>query len=130
MTPFVENGTIYAADQPGMFRAVDLKTGERKWESFQPIFGAAAPVDKVPCATAFVVKNADNGLFYLFTETGDLAIAMLSPKGYEEFGRLHLLDPTCTALNGRKAIWSHPAYANKCIFARNDKQLVCVPLGE
>ena len=131
MTPFIENGTVYAADQPGMFRAVDLRTGVRKWESFKPIFGVEKPDDfKAPCGTAFVVKNADNGLFYLFTETGDLAIGKLSPKGYEEFGRTHLLDPTCTALNGRKAVWSHPAFADKCIFARNDKHLVCVPLGE
>ena len=99
--------------------------------SFKPIFGEEKPADfRAPCGTAFVVKNADNGLFYLFTETGDLAIGKLTPKGYEELGRMHLLDPTCTALNGRKAVWSHPAFAEKCIFARNDKQIVCMPLGE
>lgn len=130
MTPFVENGTVYAADQPGMFRAVDLQTGERKWDSFEPIFGAKAiPAGNVPCATAFVVKNSDNGLFYLFTETGDLTIAKLSPDRYEELGRVHLLDPMCTALNGRKAVWSHPAYAHQGIFARNDSHLIFVPLA-
>ena len=133
MTPFVDNGTVYAADQPGMFRAFDMKTGMRKWDTFKPIFGGEEekPADfKAPCATAFVVKNDTNGCFYLFTETGDLAIAKLSPKGYVELGRVHLLEPMCTALNGRKAVWSHPAFANKCIFARNDKQLVCVPLAK
>jgi hypothetical protein len=34
------------------------------------------------------------------------------------------------ALNGRKAVWSYPAFAEGCIFARNDKQAICVPLGE
>jgi len=130
MTPFVEKGTVYAADQPGMFRAVDLKTGERKWESFQPIFGEAIPAGNVPCATAFVVKNADNGLFYLFTETGDLVVAKLTPRAYEELGRVHLLDPMCTALNGRKAVWSHPAFANQSLYARNDQDLICVPLAK
>jgi outer membrane protein assembly factor BamB len=131
MTPFVENGMIYGADQPGMFRCVELKTGKRHWESFKPIFGEEKTADfKAPCGTAFVVKNANNGLFYLFTETGDLAIGTFSPKGYEERARTHLLEPTCTALNGRKAVWSHPAYADKCIFARNDKHIVCVSLGE
>jgi outer membrane protein assembly factor BamB len=134
MTPFIERGTIYGADQPGMFRAVDLKTGRRLWDSFEPIFGQPVKgkpaISKAPCGTAFVVKNSDNGLCYLFTETGDLAIARLSPQKYQELGRMHLLDPTCTALNGRKAVWSHPAFADKCIFARNDKQIVCVPLGE
>ncbi|MFO0803569.1 MAG: PQQ-binding-like beta-propeller repeat protein [Gemmataceae bacterium] len=131
MTPFVEAGTVYSADQPGTFRAVDLKTGERKWDTFKPIFGEEKPADfKAPAATAFIVKNSTNGLFYLFAETGDLAIAKLSPKGYDELGRVHLLEPMCTALNGRKAVWSHPAFADRCVFARNDKHLVCVPLAK
>ena len=25
--------------------------------------------------------------------------------------------------------WSHPAYADKCIFARNDRELVCASLA-
>ena len=33
MTPFVDADTIYGFDQPGMLRAVDLKTGKRLWES-------------------------------------------------------------------------------------------------
>ncbi|HEY2908992.1 MAG TPA: PQQ-binding-like beta-propeller repeat protein [Gemmataceae bacterium] len=131
MTPFVEAGVIYAADQPGMFRAVDLKTGRRLWESFEPIFGKNVPPGfTAPCGTAFVVKNSANGRFYTFSETGDLAIGKFTPEGYTEAGRMHLLDPTCTALNGRKAVWSHPAFAEGCIFARNDKQAICVPLGE
>jgi outer membrane protein assembly factor BamB len=130
MTPFLDKGIVYGADQPGIFRAVELSTGARKWESFEPIFGDKTPADKVPSATAFMVKNTDNGLFYLFTETGDLTVAKFTDKGYEELGRLHLLEPTCTALNGRKAVWSHPAFANKSIYARNDKQLVCVPLAK
>jgi outer membrane protein assembly factor BamB len=129
MTPFVQGGVVYAADQPGMFRAVELTTGKRLWESFKPVFGKDEPAGfKATCGTAFVVKNADR--FFLFTETGDLAIAKLSPKGYEEIGRAHLLDPTGVALGGRKVVWSHPAFADKCVFARNDKELVCASLAE
>jgi hypothetical protein len=25
-------------------------------------------------------------------------------------------------------VWSHPAFARRCLFARNDKELVCVDL--
>jgi hypothetical protein len=25
-------------------------------------------------------------------------------------------------------VWSHPAYADKCVFARNDQEIVCVSL--
>jgi hypothetical protein len=26
-------------------------------------------------------------------------------------------------------VWSHPAFANRCVYARNDKELVCVSLA-
>jgi hypothetical protein len=26
-------------------------------------------------------------------------------------------------------VWSHPAFAGRCVFARNDKELVCVSLA-
>ncbi len=129
MTPFIENGTVYAADQPGMFRAFELKTGKRKWESFKPIFGVEKANNfRALYATTFVVKNSENDCFYLFCETGDLAVAKLTPAGYTELGRIHVLEPMCTAQNGRKAVWSHSAFANRSMYARNDKHLICVPL--
>jgi hypothetical protein len=27
-------------------------------------------------------------------------------------------------------VWSHPAFADRCVFARNDAELVCVSLAE
>jgi hypothetical protein len=44
------------------------------------------------------VKNGDR--FFLFNEKGDLIIAKLSPRGYEEVSRAHLLAPTGTAAAG------------------------------
>jgi outer membrane protein assembly factor BamB len=76
--------------------------------------------------TAFVVKNGDH--YFLFAETGDLVIAKLSPKEYTEVSRARLLDPT-GAVFGRKVVWSHPAFANKCIFVRNDKEIACYSLA-
>ena len=38
--------------------------------------------------TAFLVKNADR--FFLFSETGDLILAKLSEKRYEELSRFHV----------------------------------------
>ena len=66
--------------------------------------------------------------FFLSNEKGDLIIARLSPKGYEEISRAHLLEPTNTAA-GRDVVWSHPAFANRRIFARNDKEIICCDLG-
>ena len=58
-----------------------------------------------------------------------LGIAKLSPKGYEEVSRWKMQEPTSKAF-GRDVVWSHPAYANRCCFARNDKEMVCVGLGK
>jgi len=29
---------------------------------------------------------------------------------------------------GRDVVWSHPAFANGCIFVRNDREIVCLSL--
>ncbi|GIW82213.1 MAG: hypothetical protein KatS3mg105_4020 [Gemmatales bacterium] len=66
--------------------------------------------------------------FFLFNEHGELIIAELTPKGYKELSRAKILQPTDT-MPGRPVIWSHPAFANRAAFARNDKEIVCVELG-
>lgn len=128
MTPFVENGTVYGVDQPGMLRACKLATGERHWQTFKPVLGEDKPDDYNggSSGTAFIVKNGNR--FFLFAETGDLVIARLSPEKYDEVSRAKLLAPTGAAF-GRKVVWSHPAYANKCVIARNDKELICASLA-
>jgi len=120
MTPWVENGYMYGVDHTGPLRCVKMATGERVWDS--TVWFNGKPQD---AATAFIVKNGDR--FFLFTEKGDLVIARLSPEKYEEVSRAHLLEPTTTAF-GRSVVWSHPAYAEGCVYARNDKEIVCVSL--
>jgi outer membrane protein assembly factor BamB len=102
-------------------RCVKLATGERLWETTEPTIGQK----RGRAGTAFLVKNGDR--FFLFSETGDLIVAKLSPKGYEDISRGKILEPTGVAF-GRNVVWSHPAFANRCIYARNDKELVCVSL--
>ena len=63
------------------------------------------------------------------SSTGHLIIAKLSPKGYEEISRAKLLDTTHECF-GRKVVWSHPAFANKSVYVRNDKEIVCYSLAE
>ncbi len=122
-TPIVEDGTIYGIDQPGQLRAVDLVTGKRLWETTKATTGTRP----ASSGTAFLVKNGDR--FFLFSEKGELIIAKLSRESYEEVGRATLLEPTSNAF-GRKVVWSHPAFAEKCVFARNDKEIVCVSLAK
>lgn len=125
-TPILENGMIYGVDcQQGPLRGVKLETGERVWETYVPTTGNTG--QRASHGTAFLVKHQDR--FFLFSETGDLILAKLSPTGYEELSRFHVLEPTQECF-GRAVIWSHPAFANKCCFARNDKELVCVSLAK
>ena len=122
-TPFLEDGYIYGVCSYGQLRCLKADTGDRVWETF-----AATTGDKpVRWANAFLVKN--DARFFLFNEKGDLIIAKLSPQGYEEISRAHILEPTNTD-PGRPVVWSHPAFANRCAYARNDKEMVCVSLAK
>ena len=71
------------------------------------------------------MKNGDR--FFLCAENGDLIIATLSPTGPKELSRTKLLAPTLS-YQGRDVVWSHPAFANGHVIARNDKELVSVDL--
>jgi outer membrane protein assembly factor BamB len=121
-TPFLQDGMIYGVDSGGgQLRGVRLETGQRIWETFAPSAGKRATH-----GTAFLVRNGDR--FFLASEKGELVIARLSPKGYQEISRCKLLAPTEDCM-GRKVVWSHPAFADRCVFARNDKELICVSLA-
>jgi hypothetical protein len=123
-TPFLHDGVIYGADcNTGHLRGVRLSTGDRLWETLVPTTGTARPA---PHGTAFIVRHEDR--YFLLSETGDLILARLSPQGYSEIGRTRLLEPTSTAY-GRNVLWSHPAFANRRIIARNDKEIICASLA-
>ena len=127
-TPIVDGGTMYGIDQPGALRAVKLSTGERLWSTFKPVLGEDKDDDYrgVNSGTAFLVKNREQ--YFLFAETGHLIIAKLTPEKYEELSRAKLVEPSNEAF-GRKVVWSHPAFANRCVFVRNDKEIACFSLA-
>jgi outer membrane protein assembly factor BamB len=128
-TPFIEKNTIYGCDcQTGMLTAVDLESGDRLWETSVPTSGTDRPAKH---GTAFLIRQPlpkDPSRVWLFSETGDLILARLTRDAYEECGRMHVLEPTNECF-GRSVVWTHPAFANGCCFARNDKELVCVSLS-
>ncbi len=124
-TPVIDDeGVLYGADcQSGQFIAMKLENGDRLWTSFAPTTNTR----RGGHGTAFIVRNGDK--YFLFSETGDLILAHLSGKSYDEISRFHVIDPTGECFS-RDVVWSHPAFANKCCFARNDKELVCVSLAK
>jgi hypothetical protein len=123
-TPIAVDGVIYGNDcETGALMGVRVDTAERLWQTFEPTSGGTR---RASHGTAFIVRHQDR--FFLFSETGDLILANLSPEGYHEISRFHVLEPTNECF-GRDVVWSHPAFAEKCVFARNDKELVCVDLS-
>lgn len=124
-TPIFQDGHIYGICSYGELRCLKADTGERVWESLQLTGSKKGPADR--WNNAFLVPQGDRYLF--FTEKGDLVTGKLSPKGYEETSRQHILDPDNKMARGRLVVWSHPAFANKCVYARNDREIVCVSLA-
>jgi outer membrane protein assembly factor BamB len=120
-TPYFDGSNVYGVDSYGQLRCLDAATGERVWES-------QAAVPKARWATIQMVLNGQR--MFLFNERGQLIIASLSPDGYHEISRTQVLEPTTGQLNLRGGVcWSHPGFAYKHIFARNDRELVCGSLA-
>lgn len=130
-TPFIAGDVLYGCDcDTGALTAVALADGRRLWETLEPTTGGER---RSKHGTAFLVRQAESVAgdpaaatrTWIFSETGDLILARLSPERYEELGRMRVVEPTNECF-GRDVVWSHPAFADGCIFVRNDRELVCV----
>src|SRR3954452_7158107 len=101
-SPVMRDGEIYGVSARGELRCIDAATGNRRWET-----AAATTYDAGPqsWATAFLTPIGETGdRFILANEHGDLILARLSPKAYDEISRTPLLDPTNTDAP-RPALW-------------------------
>ncbi|MFN0136950.1 MAG: PQQ-binding-like beta-propeller repeat protein [Phycisphaerae bacterium] len=127
-TPLFVNGVIYGSDcDRGELMALDAATGKRLWSTF----AGTRPDEtrRVPHGSAFLTRIGDTDRYYILSEVGDFIVAELTRDGYKEHGRQKLLEPTGEAF-GRSVVWSHPAYANKTAYARNDKEIVALDLSK
>ena len=120
-SPVLKDGYIYGICVNGELRCLKADTGQRLWETFEATGGR-----KAVCTTAFLVVQGTRVI--LFNEQGDLILAELTPEGYSETDRAHILDPVQVS-HGRNVVWCHPAFARRCVFVRNDKEMVCVTLA-
>jgi outer membrane protein assembly factor BamB len=127
-TPFIKDGYIYGVCSYGELRCLKADSGERIWQTNEVTTGG--PEQR--WANAFIVAQGDR--YFLFNELGDLIIARLNPVGCQVLARAHIIDPTNLMVASERdsgaVVWSHPAYADRAIYARNDKELVCVDLEE
>ena len=120
-TPILQGDFIYGVDSYGELRCLDLYTGDRIWESLKA-------VPKARWANIHMVRHEDK--VWMFNERGELIISKLSPQEYDQISRAKLINPTQGQLNQRGGVcWSHPAFAYKHVYIRNDKELRCVNLS-
>lgn len=121
-TPYFDGRNIYGICSYGQLRCLDARTGERVWETF-------AATGEGRWWNAFLIRYEPvKDRFFIHNEQGELIIAELTPEGYRELSRAQLIEPT-RPVQRRVTIWSHPAFAMKSVFARNDKEIIRVSLA-
>jgi outer membrane protein assembly factor BamB len=122
-TPVIDGDYIYGICSYGQFRCLNLKTGERVWETME------VTKEKARWASGFIVRHGDR--YFINNDRGELIIAKLSAQGYHEISRAQLIKPTTNPGNRRELSavnWTHPAYANRHIVTRNDEEITSVSL--
>lgn len=89
-------------------RCIETATGKELWSR-----------DKVGKYHASLMRTGDSKLL-LLEEEGDLVLLDPSPKAYKELARAKVCGNT----------WAHPALADGKLYIRDNKDLICVRLGE
>lgn len=121
-TPLFLGDNVYGVDSYGELRCLNAANGDRIWEDV-----TATP--KARWSNIHMVRHGEQ--VWMFNERGELLITRLSPEGFTEIDRAKLIEPTTEQLRQRGGVcWAHPAFADRCIFVRNDKQLVCASLAK
>ncbi len=110
---------LFSAKSTGELVCVDARTGEQVWETDKA-------TDLRNGASIHLTPNGDSVL--LFTNKGELIRARLTAEGYQEISRVAVIEPTMP-FGGRKVVWAPPAYANRHIFARSGKEIICASLA-
>ena len=118
-TPIVTEKYVYGVGSYGDFRCLDADTGKIVWETRKPTGNGR-------WWNAFLVPHGDRVV--ICNEQGEIIFAKLSPAGYEELNRAKLIEPT-QPIQRRMTVWSHPAFAMRSVFARNDGELIRVNLA-
>ena len=124
-TPVIKDGYAYGIGYvgrgTGVLRCIDLKDGVAQWTQ-----EAWMEEEPVVFATSFIVEN--EGRYIMFNDNGELMFSRFTPEGFELIDKTPILKPTSVA-RGRDVVWSHPAFHDRCMFVRNDKEVLCVDLS-
>ena len=103
-TSFVIDDTVYGLDD-GILSAIELETGKKRWKK-----------DRIGHGQLLLV----GGKLLVLTESGDLQLFEVSPKGSNRLGVVS------GALEGKT--WNHMALATPFLLVRNDHEAACYVL--
>lgn len=117
-TPVLQRDYIYSCKSPGELVCLEAASGRQVWSTNS--------VTTLKNGASIHITPQGSG-FFLFTDEGNLIHAELSPAGYREISRAHLIDPTWP-FAGNKFVYAPPAFANRHVFARSEAEVVCASL--
>ena len=112
--PLYRDKHVYLLDKQYGLTCFELRTGKKLWDDKNQM----TPRGRNPHASLVWLGNSDRAI--ILNEEGDLILARLTPEGYHEQSRTRITDFT----------WAHPAFAGTHVYARTDKELICVSLVE
>ncbi len=114
-TGLIQGDHVFSAKSSGELVCLEAKTGKQVW--------ATDKVTKLGSGASIHLTPNGRGVL-LHTDEGNLIRAHLTPRGYQEISRTLLLAPTA-----KEKAWAAPAYANRHVLARNNRELICVSLA-
>jgi outer membrane protein assembly factor BamB len=118
-TPLLTGDLVVSCTSKGDLVGLDAATGAELWKTDMVTDRGSGP-------SIHLTPQGDTVL--LFTNLGELVRARLSRSGYEEISRTRLIEPIYS-FGGRKVAWAPPAFANRCVFVRNEREIVCASLA-
>jgi hypothetical protein len=118
-TPLLTADLVFSATNRGDLVCLDARTGAEVWKTDKVTDHKSGP-------SIHLTQHGD--AVFLYNNLGELIRARLTRTGYEEISRTRLLKPVMP-FGGRKLTWSPPAYANRCVFVRNEREIVCASLA-
>ncbi len=121
-TPLLKGNYVYSLNPAGNLVCLEAETGRQIWQTDQV---TRQKKGSGPCMHMTVNGNS----VFIYNELGELILAHLTPQGYEEICRTTLVEPTYP-FGGRKLTWAPPSFANRHVYARNEKEIICASLSQ
>ena len=119
-TALLRGDYLFCGESSGELVCRKASTGKEVWRTDK------ATDSKYGSRTSIHLTVNGNSVL-LFNDRGELIRARLTAEGYHEISRVALIEPAYPS-SGRKVAWSSPAYANRHVFVRSDKELKCASL--